>query len=109
MFNDMTDFDIDTSPADIWEKLQIFNEDFYNGNFKLEQNVEKKNFVLEAADSNIKVKVKFLELKQSNDEPTRLRVRFTKKKGDISAWYDLFNEMKETVFEGVLLAPRVHH
>lgn len=51
-----------------------------------------------------------MELKESQFEQTqRLRIRFIKKKGDLASWYDLFNEMKETVFEGVLLAPRVHH
>lgn len=50
MFNDMTDFDIDTTPAEIWEKLKMFNEDFYDSNFKIEQNLEKKNFILEVLD-----------------------------------------------------------
>jgi len=27
-FNDMTDFDIDVTPAVLWEQLQIFNDDF---------------------------------------------------------------------------------
>lgn len=41
-------------------------------------------------------------------EPTRLRVRFTKKRGDLMKWYDIFSDMQETVFDDLLLAPRIH-
>jgi len=41
-------------------------------------------------------------------EQKRLRVRFQKKRGDLSKWYDIFSDMQETVFEDLLLAPRSH-
>lgn len=41
--------------------------------------------------------------------PSRLRMRFVKKRGDLSQWYDLFNQMKDTVLEDILLAPEAHH
>jgi len=68
--------------------------------------------MIEVPDENIKVKVKFLELKeeesdQSDDEEkTRLRIRFIRKRGDISQWYSIFEEMKESVFSDILLATR---
>ena len=82
----------------------------------LEQNEKKKYFMIEVPEDNLKVKVKFLELKeeesnQSEDEdcPRRLRIKFNRKQGDISAWYSIFNEMKESIFDDILLAPRLHH
>lgn len=86
-FNDLTDHDITVSPATIWEQLQVFNEDFYQSKLKLEQNLEKKCFILE--DEDIKIKVKFLELNHqkseriSDEDKARLRMRFVKKSGGL--------------------------
>ena len=67
-------------------------------------------------DDQLDIKVKFfelnnnLELEDDEDEaPTRLRMRFLKKRGDLSEWYDLFNQIKDTVLEDILLAPEAHH
>lgn len=106
-FNDLTDHDITVPPAAIWEQLQIFNDDFYESKLKLEQNLDKKCFILE--DDNLKIKVKFLELnhqKSGDEEPKRLRLRFIKKRGDRQEWYTLFNQMKELAFEDFLLATK---
>jgi len=61
------------------------------------------------------LKIKFFDLKSGDGEeneedyePTRLRVRFTKKRGDLMKWYDIFSDMQETVFDDLLLAPRIH-
>jgi hypothetical protein len=65
------------------------------------------------------LKVKFFDLQPAEEgddeqeeddfeEPRRLRVRFTKKRGDLRKWYEIFGEMQETVFDDLLLAPRLH-
>jgi len=61
------------------------------------------------------LKLKFFELQTASSEeesedyePKRLRVRFTKKRGDLMKWYDIFSDMQETVFDDLLLAPRIH-
>jgi len=66
------------------------------------------------------LKVKFFDLQPQNEEgeeeqeedefeePKRLRVRFTKKRGDLMKWYEIFGDMQETVFDDLLLAPRLH-
>jgi serine/threonine protein kinase len=40
-FNDMTDFDIQTSPGDVWEELNNFNCDYFDSQLTLENNMEK--------------------------------------------------------------------
>ena len=50
-----------------------------------------------------------MDLNQDEDEPTRLRMRLIKKKGDLSRWYSIFDDMKSVVFEDTLLAPKLHH
>jgi len=35
-------------------------------------------------------------------------MRLVMKKGDRSKWYEAFQNMQDTVFEDVLLAPRAH-
>ena len=35
-------------------------------------------------------------------------MRFIKKRGDISKWYNLFNDLKDTVFEDTLLSNKNH-
>jgi hypothetical protein len=66
-------------------------------------------------DLVVKVKVFDLETDQEEEqdednyeEPKRLRVRFTKKRGDLMKWYEIFGDMQETVFDDMLLAPRLH-
>ena len=120
-FNDMTDHDIDVAPGVLWEDLQVFNTDFFDGKMKLEQNAEKKYFKIavknEDGGHDLEVKIKFLDLNSAEtneecdeDEPSnRLRVRFTKKRGDLSKWYQIFNDMKDAVLEDILLAPKLHH
>ena len=117
-FNDMTDFDLDVTPAALWESLEEFNSDFYDDKLKLEQNLEKKHFKLslEGEDGNLEVKIKLFNLVKDSEEthddseePRRLRVRFTKKRGDRAQWYQLFQEMRDTGLDEILLAPRLHH
>mmetsp|Transcript_5859 Transcript_5859/g.9452 ORF Transcript_5859/g.9452 Transcript_5859/m.9452 type:complete len:80 (-) Transcript_5859:72-311(-) len=57
------------------------------------------------------VKIKFFDLNQGEDAEEegkkRLRVRFTKKRGDVMKWYEVFGQMKES-FDDLLLAPKLH-
>lgn len=111
-FNDMTDHDIDVTPGDLWEELQVFNTEYFDDRMVLTQNAEKKFFKLSCDDemSPLEVKIKFFALKEEDScAAPRYRVRFTKKRGDLSKWYSMFNDMKDTVFEDLLLAPLMHH
>lgn len=65
----------------------------------------------ETGELDFKVKAKFFALNNTEDqeEPQRLRLRLTKKKGDLQKWYDVLNELKETGFDEILLAPLSHH
>jgi len=107
-FNDMTDHDISVSPGTIWEDLQTFNTDYFDDRLRLEQNIEKKYFKLFLDDDKLEVKIKFFQLaqeeEQDEEQPQRLRMRLTKKRGDLSQWYDIFNDLKDTVFEETLLS-----
>lgn len=107
-FNDMTDHDISVTPAQFWEDLRQFNDDCFDSRLTLSKNEDKKCFMIELPEEELKVKVKFLELNedQNEDEPARLRVRFVKKQGDLMGWYQILEEMMETQFKDVLLAPR---
>jgi len=121
----MTDFDIQTTPGEVWEELNNFNADYFESQLTLENNMEKKYIKLtlpaneEENTSELVLKIKFFDLQPQQDgeeeqeeddfeEPRRLRVRFTKKRGDLRKWYEIFGEMQETVFDDLLLAPRLH-
>jgi hypothetical protein len=59
--------------------------------------------------NNLVIKVKFFALEKPEDDETsksRLRVRFTKKRGDRMEWFTLFTEMKETFLGEILLATK---
>jgi hypothetical protein len=59
--------------------------------------------------NNLVVKVKFFALEKSEDDEAskdRLRVRFTRKRGDRMEWFTLFTEMKETFLGDILLATK---
>ena len=84
-------------------------------------NLEKQHIKLVVENENLEVKIKFFEaeIDQEEDEEEeeeedtyefnkRLRMRLIKKKGDLNSWYQLFNQMKATVFDGLLLAPDTH-
>jgi len=113
-FNDMTDHDIDVSPATIFEELNNFNSDYFDSKLKIESNLEKKHIRMTMDDLDVKVKFFQLTSEDSEDEDSeqpisRLRMRFVKKRGDIAEWYDLFNQMKQTVLDDILLATEAHH
>lgn len=124
-FNDMADHDIDVDPSVIWEDLNMFNVDFFDEKLKINANLEKKHITIQMNDEETNevdflVKAKFYNLNNedtetegseeiSEDAPKRLRLKFIKKRGDLQKWYEVFNQMKETVLEDVLLAPEAHH
>ena len=57
------------------------------------------------------MKVKFFkqaveaDATNENEEEPRTRVKFVKKRGDITQWYKLFNEIKDYSLGEVLLKP----
>lgn len=115
-FNDLVDHDIEVMPGTIWEELNMFNEDLFEGKLTLDYNSEKQYMTIEMTDpetgiNDFKVKAKFFALDNKSDEesyegePMRLRLRMVKKRGDLQKWYDVLSEMKETGFDEILLAP----
>lgn len=106
-FNDLVDHDIEVMPGTIWEELNMFNEDLFEGKLTLDYNEDKQYMTIEMSNPetgelDFLVKGKFFELKNSDEdsqEPPRLRLRLVKKKGDLQKWYDVFNEMLETGFD----------
>ena len=110
-FNDQTDFDVDCEPGVVWDELNSFNEDLFEGRLKIEAHPEKQHLTLaleDKASAPLLVKVKFYGLEAGEEESRRLRIRFTKKRGDLAQWYEIFKQMQETQLEGLLLAPRLH-
>jgi len=94
-FNDMVDHDIEVMPGTIWEELNMFNEDLFEGKLTLDYNQDKQYMTIQMSDPETKeldflVKAKFFALndteedqKQYEGEPPRLRLRLVKKKGDL--------------------------
>jgi serine/threonine protein kinase len=109
-FNDLTDHDIDVVPGVFWDELNTFNADCFESKFKIENNLEKKWMKMSMDDKEsgapLVVKVKFFALDQPADgDKQRFRVRFTKKRGDLLKWYEVFNQMKESM-DDLLLATK---
>lgn len=78
--------------------MNSFNTDCYDGKFKIENNAEKKWMKMSLMDKEsvpLVVKIKFfgLEATEEDEEKKRLRIRFTKKRGDLVQWYGIFKEM----------------
>jgi len=107
----MTDHDIDISPGNIVELLKEFNSDYFEDQLSIEENFDKK-FVKVTKSDDFAVKITFIDLAENEnkdeEEATRYRMRLVMKKGDRSKWYEAFQDMQDTVFEDVLLAPRAH-
>ena len=113
----MTDFDIDVAPGVVFDDLVQYNEEQADGKMKIEV-VEKKHILITQKDdgaeaegnaaNDLVVKVKFFQL-ETNEEgtPTRSRVRFIRKRGDMGQWYNTFQEMKDYCMNEILLAPKV--
>jgi hypothetical protein len=113
----MTDFDIDVAPGVVFDDLVSFNEEQAEGKMNIEV-VENKHILITQKDeegeadgnatNDLVVKVKFFEL-EKNDEgvPSRMRVRFIRKRGDMNQWYTTFQEMKDSGMSEILLAPKL--
>lgn len=109
-FNDMADFDVDVSPALIWEELNTFNVDCYDSKLKLTANPEKRCLFIESdGEEPFLVKAKFyaLDPEACEGQEGRLRLKFVKKRGSIVAWYEALKAMKE-IMHDLLLAPISH-
>ena len=48
--SDMTDFDIDVVPGMVWDELNNFNSDYYDGKLKIENNAAKKCMLISQED-----------------------------------------------------------
>lgn len=119
-YNDMTDHDIDVAPGEILEQLKTFNCEHFEEGLEITPNFEKQHIKLKAKNENLEVKIKFFEVAHGDDDEEeekeqdgyefdrRLRMRLVKMKGDIASWYQLFDQMKATVLDGLLLAPETH-
>lgn len=97
-FNDMADHDIDVDPSVVWEDLNMFNVDFFDEKLQINANIEKKHITIQMNNDDNEVdflvKAKFFNLatedtetegseEADEDAPKRLRLRFTKKQGDL--------------------------
>jgi len=102
-FNDMMDHDIDVDPGVVYDDLNTFNEEHLEGKMTIEK-VEGKCLKLTMPDEDLVVKVKFFKASDA-EENARTRVRFIRKRGDISKWYSMFKDMKDAVMDDILLAP----
>ena len=102
-FNDMTDFDITVDPGVIWDDLNTFNEESYDGKFEI-THVENKHILLllkaeEQGQQDLKIKVKFFQIP---NEHGRYRIKFVRKSGELDRWYSIFCEMKDGNLSDVL-------
>lgn len=103
-FNDMTDHDITVDPGVIFDDLNTFGLEHLGGKMQVEKVEGKCLKVTVSGDENseeLVVKVKFFKL----PEDGRTRVRFIRKRGDLSVWYSMFKDMKDALMDDILLAP----
>ena len=110
-FNDLTDHDIDVSPAVIWEELQAFNCDVLDSKLSLRADPERRAFFIESTDETapfmVKTKFHALDSDACEGEEGRLRLKFVKKRGSLAAWYDVLKLLSDYMDE-LLLAPVSH-
>ena len=86
-FNDANEFDVTVVPGVLWDDLNSFNEEMMDGALKLEKVENKHIKIVQPASEDAEelvVKVKFFKLQEDDSgNPTRMRVRFVRKRGDI--------------------------
>jgi hypothetical protein len=63
----MTDHDIDITPGHVIELLNEFNCEYFDNQFEIDQNNEKKYLKLKTKD-NLEVKITFFDLHDNNNE-----------------------------------------
>ena len=107
-FNDMTDFDIDHTPREIYEEIMSFNQDLYKEQLHVEVNNEKKWIKIIKEDKEVSantmiVKIKFFEVPVEEGQDSRFRVRFQRKRGNIMEWYEIFKEIRDAGMKDLLL------
>lgn len=95
-FNDNVDFDLEITPGVIYDDLNSFNEEVFDGKMTIEVIPDKHiQITIQASDKETEhdtvVKVKFYKIEDSE----RTRVRFIRKKGDIIAWGNTFKQLRE--------------
>lgn len=71
----MVDHDIEVMPGQIWEELNEFNEDSFEGKLNLNYNKDKKHITIEMQDPetgshHFLVKAKFFALNHETDDNT---------------------------------------
>jgi len=49
-FNDLVDHDIEVMPGTIWEELNMFNEDLFEGKLTLDYNEDKQYMTIEMSN-----------------------------------------------------------
>ena len=72
-FNDMVDHDIEVMPGQIWEELNEFNEELFEGQLNLNYNKDKRHITIEMQDpdtatQHFLVKAKFFALNNETEE-----------------------------------------
>lgn len=131
-FNDKNEFDIEVAPGVVYEDLCAWNTEVYKDAMKIEvvekkgedgmdkprnilltvkdpesvASVETEDGVAAGAADEIVVKVKFFNA--ADDKDGRTRVRFQRKRGDMIEWAKIFDEIKKTHLNDILLLPREH-
>ena len=94
-FNDLTDFDLEITPGVVYDDLNSFNEEVFDGKMKIAVVPNKHIQITIQTDDeeahDIVVKVKFYRVEDSE----RLRVRFIRKRGDLLEWAKTLKEIKE--------------
>lgn len=63
----MTDHDIDITPGHVIELLNEFNCEYFDNQFEIDQNNEKKYLKLKTKD-DLEVKITFFDLNDNNNE-----------------------------------------
>lgn len=63
----MTDHDIDITPGHVIELLNEFNCEYFDNQFEIDQNNDKKYLKLKTKD-DLEVKITFFDLNDNNNE-----------------------------------------
>lgn len=104
-FHDQQDFIFEGKPGNVWDSLQQYNEEYFEGKMVIDHVTSKhiKLFIKaeEQEEHDIVIKVKFYK-----HESNQLLVHFARKSGNIMRWYDIFKNMKEATLD-YLLSPNI--
>jgi|AACY02.14.fsa_nt_gi hypothetical protein len=97
-FHDQTDFVFEGVPGNLFDSLQQYNEEEFDGKMQLEHH-ENKHIKITVPSEDEDVPDTVIKVKFYQHDGDKIMVHFHRKSGNIMKWAQDFQGMKETALD----------